>query len=108
MTNEKRVIKLSPAYDLISTRLLISIKEDHEELVLSINGKKSNIKQKDFEDFAKNIGLSQKSFQFITDKIFAKKEDMFALINNSYISKKLKEKYINLIEERINILTKFN
>lgn len=104
LSNEKDIIQLSPAYDLISTRLLIPIKEDHEELVLSVNGKKSNIKRKDFEFFSNNIGINEKSFHFILNKFFSKKEEMFHLIENSYISEKMKKDFVLLIEERLKRL----
>lgn len=101
LTNKNGITQLSPAYDLISTRLLIPIQDDSEELVLSINGKKSNIKRTDFEFLANNIGINQKSFNFILNKIISEKENFINLINNSYISDKMKEEYINLIEDRI-------
>ncbi|WGL60043.1 HipA domain-containing protein [Pigmentibacter sp. JX0631] len=102
MTNEKGIVHLSPAYDLISTRLLIPIQDDNEELVLSVNGKKSNIKRKDFEFLANNIGIKEKSFHFILKNIISVKEELFILINNSYISNEMKKEYIKLIDERMS------
>ena len=45
--NEDDEIMLSPAYDLLSTKLLIP--KDKEDLALPLNGKKNNFRKKDFD-----------------------------------------------------------
>ncbi len=37
------MVKLSTAYDMLATRLLISEKDDPEELALTVNGKKRSL-----------------------------------------------------------------
>jgi len=59
---------LSPFYDLLATRLLISEKEDNEEMALSLNGKKRKLAIKDFERFGVNLGLNQRQI----DNVFVK------------------------------------
>lgn len=49
---------LSPAYDLISTFLVIDIKDD--QMSLNLNGKKNKINRADFDFLAKSLGLSEK------------------------------------------------
>ena len=39
------LVQLTPAYDLVATRLLISAKDDPEESALTLNGKKAKIKR---------------------------------------------------------------
>ena len=51
--------RLAPAYDLLSTRLVISERDDPEELALPLNGKKNRLKREDFALFARNILVSQ-------------------------------------------------
>ncbi len=62
---------LSPAYDLLSTR--VAIPKDKEEMALTINGKKRKIRKGDFIEMGKNLGMSeramQNSFQMLADKI---------------------------------------
>ncbi len=61
--DKQSLIHLSPAYDMLSTRMLIAEKDDPEELALTLNGKKSNFKLKNFVKCAENIGLNKKQFQ---------------------------------------------
>ena len=59
-------IKLSPAYDLLSTKLLMP--EDKEEYAITINGKKSNITRKDFYKLATIFNFSEKTLNTIFKK----------------------------------------
>ena len=49
---------LTPAYDLLSTKLVIP--EDTEELALTLNGKKRKLKRSDFDNLLKTmkVGLA--------------------------------------------------
>lgn len=47
---------LSKAYDLVSTKLILE--NDLEDLALSLNCKKTNLKKDDFIKFGKFIGLN--------------------------------------------------
>nr|WP_272866918.1 HipA domain-containing protein [Silvanigrella aquatica] len=100
ITTPKNIIRLSPAYDLLATRLLISEKEDSEELVLSVNGKKSNLKRKDFEILSENIGIPKKTFQFIMNKFLSKKNELSKIIEKSFIPKNMQKEYLEMIAER--------
>ena len=90
--------QLAPAYDLLSTALVIP--EDKEELALTLNGKKNKLYRNDFETAALNSGLEQK----IIENIFAKFQKIIPkwdlLINNSFLSYEMKENYKNLIQKR--------
>src|SRR3990167_1710561 len=55
ITEDLSNITLSPCYDLLSTRLLIPAHDDPEDLALALNGKKQNIRRKDFTEFGKNL-----------------------------------------------------
>ena len=50
---------LSPAYDLLPVNIIMP--EDPEELALQLNGKKSNLRKKNFLAFAENAGIAQKA-----------------------------------------------
>jgi len=100
--NEDDEIMLSPAYDLLSTKLLIP--KDKEELALPLNGKKNNFKKKDFDLFATQLGINESALR----KIYGKFGDSFpgvkVLINKSFLSKEMKEKYIALLDERRKVI----
>jgi len=57
------MIQLAPAYDLLATRLLISEKDDPEEMALTLNGKKKKFILSDFKKFAQNLGLNEKQVE---------------------------------------------
>jgi serine/threonine-protein kinase HipA len=94
------MISLSPAYDLLSTRLLISEKEESEEFALTMNGKKRRFTQNDFLQFGTGCGLSPKQMEN-SFKRFAKSLDAgFSFIKGSCIPEGLKQTYRSLVEER--------
>ena len=90
--------QLTPAYDLLSTALVIP--EDKEELALTLNGKKSRLNRSDFETAALNSGLEQR----VIENIFAKFQKTIPkwdlLIDNSFLSNEMKKNYKNLIQKR--------
>jgi serine/threonine-protein kinase HipA len=90
--------QLTPAYDLLSTALVIP--EDKEELALTLNGKRNKLNRNDFEIAALNSGLEQR----IIENIFAKFQKTIPewdlLIDNSFLSYEMKENYKNLIQKR--------
>ena len=95
---ENTGFQLAPAYDLLSTALVIP--EDKEELALTLNGKKNKLYRQDFETAALNSGMEQK----VIENIFAKFQKVIPtwdlLIDNSFLSYEMKENYKNLIQKR--------
>ncbi|HMP74591.1 MAG TPA: HipA domain-containing protein [Kiritimatiellia bacterium] len=51
-------IRLAPAYDLLPTNLLIP--KDPEEMALTLNGKKSHLRRKDFDAFGHALSLTER------------------------------------------------
>ena len=51
-------IRLSPAYDLLPTKLLLP--EDEEEMALTLNGKKNRLGRSDFDAFGRALRLSDR------------------------------------------------
>lgn len=100
--NEDDEIMLSPAYDLLSTKLLIP--KDKEDLALPLNGKKSNLKKKDFDLFAIQLGINEAALEKIYVRFRDSFNEMNHLINKSFLSKEMKEKYIALLDERRKVI----
>lgn len=92
--------KLSAGYDLLSTRLVISEKYDPEELALTVGGKKRNFTKNSFPKFGIHIGLGAKQVDNILDKINQKSLGYRDQIEISFLSTELKEKYVDLVQER--------
>lgn len=92
---------LSPAYDLLSTFLVID--NEIEQMSLTINGKKNNIKKSDFDILAKNLTLNEKQRDNTYKKFISKKVKIEWWIINSFLPRNQKEKLKDLIEKRMKI-----
>ncbi len=92
---------LTPAYDLLPTRLLIPENEDSEEFALTMNGKKRNFNKNDFLKLSRSIGILEKVVQNSISNFLEKANSAKNLIGKSFLPKKLQKKYIDLIENRI-------
>ena len=96
-------VELSPAYDLLNSTIVINARE---ELALPLNGKKNNLKKDDFlVYFAKErLELTSK----IIDQTLGRIVNMFPgwieLVEKSFLSKSMKTRYVNLIDERFRKL----
>jgi len=94
---------LSPAYDLLSTFLVIDNEE--EQMSLTINGKKNRIKLNDLDTLAKNLSLNEKQKENIYQKFLKKRKNIEWWIKNSFLPNNQKEKLQNLIDKRLEILS---
>ncbi|WP_370860593.1 HipA domain-containing protein [Parabacteroides faecis] len=95
---------LTPAYDLLSTKLVIP--EDTEELALTLNGKKRKLKKSDFDNLLKTMKVEDK----VIDNIYKKFRKVLPLWNDfieiSFLPDQMKTDYKSLIENRSSILNK--
>jgi serine/threonine-protein kinase HipA len=89
---------LSPAYDLVPTKLVN--KEDKEELALTLNGKKSKLKYKDFLAAFNTLGLSQKVLDKTLENFFYCSHEFYYTIEKSFLSDQLKDEYWQLMKSR--------
>ena len=93
---------LSPAYDLLPVNTIMP--EDKEQFALTMNGKKTNIRRKDFLVFAENSGLSKTAAEKMIDKLKKSEDKLISMCKESLIADKQKENLINLISARIQTL----
>lgn len=96
--------KLSPAYDLLSTRLVIPEKSDPEELALTLQGKKRNFTRNTFRNFGRHIGLNEKQIENIFLRFKKNIHQLENVIQSSFLSNEMKETYSELIKTRKNSL----
>lgn len=89
---------LSPAYDLLPVNIIMP--EDKEETALTLNGKKKNIKRKDFLVFADGCGLTQSAAGKMIDMLVSKKQKLLDMCAASLLSEEMKEQLSMLIEKR--------
>lgn len=90
---------LTPAYDLLST--LIVMPQDTEELALTLNGKKRKIKRSDFEKAMTASGLSKKVIQNMANKFGKAISKWIDLIDDSFLPNDMKRDYKRLIIKRV-------
>jgi serine/threonine-protein kinase HipA len=95
-------IALAPAYDLLPTRLLIP--KDREEMALSVNGRKSNLKPKDFNNLANNLKINEKAMTSSKKRIAECIPRLEEFIRISFISQRRQDEYIQLIHSRGKLL----
>jgi serine/threonine-protein kinase HipA len=99
LPNKDDEVILSPAYDLLSTKLLMP--EDKEELALPLNGKKNNFNKKDFENFAEFLSINKKVRESIYRRIINYQNSFNVLIDKSFLKSGSKNLYKTLISERM-------
>lgn len=94
--------ELTPAYDLISTKLVMP--EDAEELALTLCGKKKKLKREHFVSSMTASNLHPK----VIDRIFAKYEKALPkicqLISDSFLPAEMQSRFIEIIKNNLNII----
>ncbi|MEP6738694.1 MAG: HipA domain-containing protein [Chryseolinea sp.] len=91
--------RIAPAYDLVCTPL--AKPEDKEQMALTLNGKRNNIRNKDFYELADRLTIKHLTVQRTIERQLAKKKEWEALIAISFLSEEMKERYIALIASRM-------
>lgn len=94
--------RLSPAYDMLNA--VIVNPRDKEELALTLNGKKSNIKADDFIKAAATLGLPENVMQNLFAKYKALEGSFVKWIMDSFLLEDLKDSYVKLITKRLEKL----
>lgn len=93
---------LAPAYDLLNVTIVNP--DDKEELALTLSGKKRNLKKEHFVNFGKGLGLNPKQINIVFKRFEKNKPKAIDLIKKSFLSKKMKNMYLNILEERYSKL----
>lgn len=102
LKDENKEYKLCPAYDLVASELLVE--GDDEELALNLNGKKKKLKKQDFEIAMATSGINPRAAQNIFDKFKEKKTNWFEIIDKSFLSEEMKNKYKEMLNIKFQIL----
>lgn len=92
----------TPAYDLLSTKLVIP--EDNEELALTLNGKKRKLKRIDFDNLLKSFKVDEKVIENVYKKFSKVLPQWYDFIDMSFLPEQMKVEYKLLIQNRSAIL----
>lgn len=96
--------ELSPAYDLLN--VAIANPNDNEELALTLNGKKSRINRGDFVEAAGKAGVSEVIVKRLVSNFEKCVPAWVQKIDESFLSDEMKDKYVELIYDRIEQIMK--
>jgi serine/threonine-protein kinase HipA len=102
MEPANRKFCLSSAYDLLPVNIIMP--EDQEQLALTLNGKKSNIRRKDFVEFAENCGIAAKSANSMLNRLCSLRDAFQTQCDQSYLADDLKMKMRELIVQRTTMI----
>lgn len=95
---DKETIRLTPAYDIVCSKLVIP---DETDSALAINGKNNKLKREDFERLADYLNIPSK----IRFEKFEKSLNLMeTIIKGSKIKNESQEKFIEIIKERLSRL----
>ncbi len=93
---------LTPAYDLLSTALVLP--EDTEELALTLNGRKRKLRRNDFMQAMTASGMDEKVIDNLFKKFIKAIPKWDEWIDVSFLPDEMKNEYKTFIAERIKKL----
>ena len=92
-------IRLTPAYDLLNAAIINP--KDDEELALTLNGRKKKLQREDFIRSASMLGIENVIVERLINKYIKLLPKFETIIQNSFLSAELKEKYGELLKGRL-------
>lgn len=94
--NPEGYIRLSPVYDIVSSKLVMPKEED---FALTINGKRNKITKKDFEQLKQNLNIQS---NICYANIIGRIDVINKLIIDSDLNDDEKKRLMNIVKERSN------
>ena len=95
---------LAPAYDLLSTKLVLP--DDKDELALTLNARKRKLKKSDFNNLLNTYKIDEKVIENIYEKYRKIVPQWLNFIDTSFLPQQMKEEYKSIINKRKSILEK--
>jgi len=97
----KNNIRLTPAYDIVCSKLVIP---DEEDSAITINGKKNKLQRQDFDKLAEYLNIPIKiRYEKFSDKFSKIKK----IVESSSLNKEKQQQFLAIIKERIAALDVF-
>jgi serine/threonine-protein kinase HipA len=92
-------LRLAPAYDIVSSKMIIS---DEEDSALTINGKKNKITNSDFNALRQYLKIPPKA---VENKFLDQSNLIFETIQHSQLTNQEKDNLQGIVKQRINRLS---
>lgn len=93
---------LSPAYDLLPVNTIMPA--DKEQFALPMNGKKTNIRRRDFLKFAQNCGIAATAAEKMINRQISMVPKYLSICEASLLTPELKVRLTKTIEERTDTI----
>lgn len=95
---DKDSVRLTPAYDIVCSKLVI---QNEEDSALTVNGRKNSLKREDFDKLADYLKVPVKiRYEKFENGLIL----MGPAIKSSRIKKKAQRQFVNIIKERLSRL----
>lgn len=95
--------ELSPAYDLLPVKVILP--EDHEEMALTLNGKKNHLKCHDFKMLGKTLLLTDSQIEKTLHRVTsAVQKALSDCLSRSFLPEHMRDSISICISERLNRL----
>lgn len=98
-------ISLSPAYDLVSSRIVLP--EETDELALTIGGRKKRLTRQNFESFAESLKITTDYTQKRISRLINLQDEFFRMISTSTLTHTLQDRFSTIVTERMGRLKKY-
>jgi serine/threonine-protein kinase HipA len=99
LRSEEIGYQLSPAYDIVNSRLVLP--EEQEEVCLSLQGKKNRLSGGDLFGLAEHFGLTRKQAENSLGRLHDLKSTIEAMIGESFLRTDLREGFLEIFRERM-------
>lgn len=100
LTREPASPRLSPAYDLVNTEIVIP----GDVLALPVSGKRSNLKRGDWLTFGTYCGMSERLVEQEWTRLVDLHPEALLLLERSFLSPGMRAKYAEGLEARTRVL----
>lgn len=97
-----RQFHLSAAYDLLPVNVIMP--KDTEEMALALNGKKRNLRKRDFYSLADSYGMPLKAAEKMIERLVSLKDAFLAECDRAFLKEEQKKAVKKLITQRTEIL----
>lgn len=101
VTTPEGIRRLSPAYDLVCTKLVIP----DDTLAMPIGGRDKNLTRRKWLDFADYCAIPEKAAKRVISRHIDALEQAIRLISASFLSDEMKEQYEAFLRQNTSILT---
>ena len=100
LVDEQGLVRLTPAYDLVSSMLVIP----NDQLALPVQGRQDGLNRRVWLRFAEFCQLSERAAIRVLDKQISVRERATALIDRSLLPSDQKDQYKQIVEQRSALL----